>query len=251
MSIPLVALTSTTKLIGGMMRVRLNEAYVEATRAAGLAPLVLPPLEPGELAPILDAVDGIILTGGEDIDPAEYGAPRSAATLTSHPRRDRCELALTHLARGRGLPTLAICRGIQTVNVALGGTLVQDLPTERPSGINHDQSAERTLRVHPVDVERESVLARAVRDTRIAVNSSHHQAVDRVAPGLHVTARAPDGVIEGVEWTGDDWWMLAVQWHPEELVRDARPWDRDLFRAFADRVRASQPASFQRASSPT
>lgn len=251
MTTPLVALTSTTKLIGGLMRVRLNEAYVQAARAAGLAPLVLPPMDPTELAPIMDAIDGIILTGGEDLDPAEYGAVPSPATHEPHRPRDKCELALAHFARERGLPTLAICRGIQVVNVALGGTLVQDISSECPSDIDHDQSAAREARLHAVAIEPDSKLAAAVGATAISVNSSHHQALARVASGLRVTARAPDGIIEGVEWNGDDWWMLGVQWHPEELVRDASGWDRGLFSAFAEQARASQPASFQRASSAT
>jgi len=220
------------------MRVRLNEAYVDAIRAAGLIPLVLPPLEPHELEAVATAVSGVVLTGGEDVDPAEYGAERGAKTTVIHHRRDKCELALVRLAHERRLPTLAICRGIQLVNVALGGTLVQDIPSECPSSIDHDQSDERETRVHDVSIEPQSRLAAAVGDTRISVNSSHHQALARVADGLRVTAKAPDGIVEGAEWVHDDWWMLAVQWHPEELVRDAADWDRGLFRAFAARVGA-------------
>ena len=235
---PIVALSATTKDIGGLMRVRLNEAYVDAVRAAGLIPLVLPPLEPHELEAVASAVSGVVLTGGEDVDPAEYGAERGPRTTVIHHRRDKCELALVQLAHERRLPTLAICRGIQLVNVALGGTLVQDIPSECPSSIDHDQSDEREMRVHDVSIEPQSMLAAAVGDTRISVNSSHHQALARVADGLRVTAKAPDGIVEGAEWVRDDWWMLAVQWHPEELVRDAADWDRGLFRAFAARVGA-------------
>jgi len=240
MPTPLVLLTSTTKDIGGLMRVRLNEAYVNATRAAGLAPLVLPPLPPGELGPILDAVSGVIITGGEDIDPAEYGANPHPQAGRAHRQRDKCEIALARLARDRRMPTLAICRGIQAVNVAFGGTLVQDIPSERPSDIDHDQSKERATRLHPVAIERGSKLAAAVGDAEIAVNSSHHQSLDALAPGLKLTATSPDGIVEGVEWAGDDWWMLGVQWHPEELVDDAKPWDRGLFKAFAEQARGYQ-----------
>ena len=220
------------------MRVRLNEAYVDAVRAAGLTPLVLPPLDPHELEAVVSAVSGVVLTGGEDVDPAEYGAARGPRTTVIHRRRDKCELALVRLAHERRLPTLAICRGIQLVNVALGGTLVQDIPSECPSPIDHDQSNEREMRVHDVSIEPQSKLATAVGQTLISVNSSHHQALARVAEGLRVTAKAPDGIVEGAEWVRDDWWMLAVQWHPEELVRDAAEWDRGLFRAFAARVGA-------------
>jgi putative glutamine amidotransferase len=220
------------------MRVRLNEAYVLAARAAGLTPLILPPIDPAELGPVLDAVGGVILTGGEDVDPAEYGAAVGPKTDPPHRARDKYELALVGLAHERRLPTLAICRGIQVVNVALGGTLLQDIASECPSTINHDQSKERAMRVHDVRIDRQSKLGAAIGDERIVVNSSHHQAVARVADGVRVTARAPDGIIEGAEWEGDDWWMIAVQWHPEELVSDPEDWDRRLFRKFAERVNA-------------
>jgi putative glutamine amidotransferase len=229
----LVALTATTKEIGGMMRVRLNEAYVDAVREAGLTPLVVPPIPAHELPAIADAVAGIVLTGGEDVDPAHYSAKPGAATTSVHAKRDECELALARLAHERRIPTLAICRGMQVVNVAFGGTLVQDIPTERPSEIRHDLSEKRAERVHDVRVDPDSKLGRALGGETIQVNSSHHQAIGKVADRLRVSGRAPDGIIEGAEWVADDWWMLAVQWHPEELTRDGKSWDRDLFRAFA------------------
>src|SRR4051812_22763484 len=152
MTASLVALTSTTKDIGGLMRVRLNEAYVHAVRAAGLAPVVVPPIAPDELGPVLDAVSGIVLTGGEDVDPAEYGASMGPSTDPPHRERDRCELAMVRLAHQRRMPTLAICRGIQVMNVALGGTLVQDIASECATPIRHDQSSERDSRVHGVTI---------------------------------------------------------------------------------------------------
>lgn len=233
MTKPVVALTSATKPVEGMMRVRLNQAYVDAVRDAGLVPLVLPPVSEAELAGVVGAVQGIVLTGGEDVDPAAFGAVRHPQTQEPHKERDACELALARIAREMRIPTLAICRGMQVVNVAFGGTLIQDIPSERPSDIDHDRSSDRRMRVHDVRVEPESKLARALGGSAITVNSSHHQAVDRVPAQLRVTAHAPDGIIEGAEWTEDDWWMLAVQWHPEELVRDDRKWDRGLFHEFA------------------
>ena len=232
----IVALTATTKDFEGARRVRLNEAYVQAVREAGLVPLVIPPLDPAAVATILGTVSGVVLTGGEDVDPAEYGAPMHPRANPPHVARDKCELAVARQARVLGLPTLGICRGIQVINVALGGTLIQDIPSERPSSIEHDADAERSTRVHEVQVDEKSLLAEAIGATSITVNSYHHQAVDRVAPNVRVTARAPDGIIEGIESTGDHWWMLAVQWHPEDLARDAQPWDRGLFRAFAEAV---------------
>lgn len=241
MSKPVVALTAATKPVEGMMRVRLNQAYIDAVRAAGLVPLVVPPLSESELAGVVEAVQGIVLTGGEDVDPSEFGAERHPQTQDPHSERDKCELALVHIAREMRIPTLAICRGMQVVNVAFGGTLIQDIASEQPSAMKHDRASERRIRVHDVRIERASKLARAMGDSSITVNSSHHQALDRVASELRVTAHAPDGIIEGAEWASDDWWMLAVQWHPEELVSDGKEWDRRLFAEFAEAVTSARP----------
>src|SRR5688572_15493692 len=238
MPIPVVAVTATTKDFEGARRVRLNEAYVSSVRAAGLVPIVLAPLDTTSIDRVLDLVQGVVLTGGEDVDPAEYGAAMHPRANPPHVQRDKCELAVARRARERGIPTLGICRGIQVINVALGGTLIQDIPSERPSDVHHDSEAERNVRVHDVQVEKQSLLAEALGATDIQVNSYHHQAVDRVAQDVRVTARATDGIIEGIESADDSWWMLAVQWHPEDLVQDARSWDRGLFRAFADAVQA-------------
>jgi len=233
---PVVAVTATSEIIRGLPRVRVNEAYTSALAAAGIIPLVVAPLAAG-FADIIARVDGLVLTGGEDISPARYGAPRHALTADPHDARDEAEIALIAAARAARLPTLAICRGLQIANVALGGTLVQDLPSERPSSIAHGRTDARTERVHEVRIAAGSRLAAAIGATTIAANSSHHQAVDRAAPGLGVTGTAPDGVVEGAEWTGSDgWWMLGVQWHPEELMQTPDEWDRSLFAAFRNRM---------------
>lgn len=233
---PIVAVTATTELIRGVPRVRLNEAYVDAIAASGMVPLIVAPLD-GGFAEIVARVDGLVLSGGEDIAPARYGAPRHERSGEPHEARDGAEIALLSAARAARLPVLAICRGLQVANVALGGTLVQDLPSERPSATKHDRSDARTARVHEVRVASGSRLSAAIGATSIVVNSSHHQAIDRVAAGLTVTATAPDGVVEGAEWTGGGgWWMLGVQWHPEELMRTPEGWDRALFAAFRERV---------------
>ena len=237
-SAPIIAVTATTELVRGRPRVRVNEAYTNALAAAGLVPLVLPPVSPDVALFALEGVVGLVLTGGEDMDPAAFGQPPHPASGAPHAARDAYELALAHEARSRRIPTLAICRGAQVMNVALGGTLVQDIPSQRPSEVNHDQSQRRTERVHRTDVAHDSALARAIGATRIATNSSHHQAVDAVGAGLRVSARAEDGIIEGLETADEDWWMLAVQWHPEELTGTAEEWDRRLFAAFASAVRA-------------
>lgn len=231
---PVVAVTATTKLIDGLERLRLNDAYVRALEAAGVVPLVTPPLDAALAGPVLDRVDGLLLTGGEDVDPARFGAAPHPALGPVHATRDAWELALVEAARERRLPTLAICRGVQLLNVALGGTLVQDIPSERPAPIDHDCSDRRAERVHAVEIERGSRLAHALGVDALSrdFNSSHHQSIDRPADSLRVVARAPDGIVEGVETDGD-WWVLGVQWHPEELVDTPEPWDRSLFTAFA------------------
>jgi putative glutamine amidotransferase len=241
---PLVAVTATTEIIRGAARVRVNSAYLEAIEAAGLIPLVTPPLhDPSLAADLLHRVDGLVLTGGEDVDPRHYGALRHSATEPPHSARDAWELALVAAARHVAMPVLAICRGMQLLNVALGGTLVQDLPTDRPGPVSHSQASGRAERVHAAAVEEGSRLAGAMGATTIAVNSSHHQAIDRVATGLRVVARSGDGVIEGVESADDGWWLLGAQWHPEELIGTLEPWDRNLFAAYASEVHRAAMAA--------
>jgi putative glutamine amidotransferase len=186
---------------------------------------------------MLEGMEGLILTGGEDVDPARYGTEPHPALGDVHPERDAFEIALVRAARLRRLPTLAICRGVQVANVALGGTLVQDLPSEWPAAIAHDGSWGRSDRVHALRVAAGSRLAEAIGATDATTNSLHHQAIGRVADGLVAVAHAPDGVVEGVEWAADDWWMVGVQWHPEELMSTTEDWDRALFAAFAAAVR--------------
>ena len=232
-----MAVSCTTETIGGRPRVRLNEAYVTALTEAGLVPLVAPPLT-GDLAAmadaILGAVHGLVLTGGEDVDPALYGAARHPELGPLQHERDAWELALAAAAQRRRLPTLAICRGVQLLNVALGGTLVQDLPSERPSSLAHEQAGGRDARTHDVRVSEGTRLRDLLGADRVPVNSMHHQAVDRVGDGLATNAVSDDGVIEGVESTDAGWWAVGVQWHPEELTRTAERYDRALFAAFAE-----------------
>lgn len=207
---------------------------MNALTAAGLVPLVTPPL--GELAAaqrVLDVGRGLVLTGGEDVAPERFGESPHPRTKPPHVRRDAWEIALVHAARSRRVPVLAICRGIQVVNVALGGTLVQDIPSCLPGALEHDGPAPRSARVHEVVIEEGSRMAAELGTTQLTANSIHHQAVARPADALRVVARAPDGVIEGVEARDADWWLLGVQWHPEELVEAPGDWDRRLFAAFA------------------
>jgi putative glutamine amidotransferase len=187
-------------------------------------------LAPELIATALDGVAGLVLTGGEDVGPERYGA-------APHPRlgdvdrdRDAAELALIAAARARRLPVLAICRGIQILNVAYGGTLYQDLGSEHPSSIAHEGDATR----HAVRVEHGSLLARTLGAGSAQVNSRHHQAIRDLAPGLKAVAWAEDGVIEAVEASEPGaTWTVAVQWHPEDLN------ERALFDGFARAVSAA------------
>ena len=233
-----VAVTASIRLDGDTSRVRLTAAYVTALESAGLIPLIVPPLSRASAAAvILDSVSGLVLTGGEDIDPARYGEKRHEKIRSINAARDATEIALIEEAKARGKPILAICRGIQILNVALGGTLVQDIPSQLDTKIAHDEDSPRNSRSHDISIEPGSLIAKAVGTEHCTVNSFHHQSVKRVADGMRVTARSPDGVIEGLEST-DDWWVIAVQWHPEEMTDSPEPWDRGLFKAFAQQLGA-------------
>jgi putative glutamine amidotransferase len=242
-TLPPVAVTATTEIIRGALRVRVNAAYATAIRGAGLLPLVLPVLDPADADAALEDVAGLVLTGGEDVSPGRYGCAPHPNLGDTNDGRDAFEVALVEAAHARGLPTLAICRGIQILNVALGGTLVQDIPSEWTKPIVHDGEWPRSARVHEVDVTPGSRLARALGTERPVVNSMHHQAVRTVASPLATVARAPDGIVEGVEWPTEDWWMVGVQWHPEELAAAPEPWDRSLFSTFAEVVSGTRRLS--------
>jgi putative glutamine amidotransferase len=226
---PAVAVTAPRRVWDGRERLALNAAYVRALERAGVVPLAIPTMIAPELAAAaLQGVKGLVLTGGEDVAPERYGAARHERLGEVDPARDAAELALIAAARARRLPILAICRGIQILNVALGGTLYQDLDTERPGSVSH--SGERN---HSVRFESGSLLARTLGAPRAAatVNSRHHQAIRDLAPGLKAVAWAEDGVIEAAEPADPKApWLVAVQWHPEDLT------ERALFDGFARAV---------------
>jgi putative glutamine amidotransferase len=223
-----VAVSATRRTDGGRERIALNIAYVRALTRAGLVPLLVPPvLDPDAACAALDRVQGLVLTGGEDVEPSRYRAAPHPRLGETDPARDAVELALIAGAEQRRLPILAICRGIQILNVALGGTLYQDLASERAGPIDHADTAAR----HGLRVEPHSLLHGTLGIAATNVNSRHHQAIRELAPSLRATAWAEDGVIEGVEPAdGAAPWMLAVQWHPEDDTEDA------LFRGFARAV---------------
>lgn len=228
MNAPRVGITGRLAQVEGTERVGVNGAYVRAVLAGGGAPSILPPVaSPALAAVLLDGLDALILSGGADIDPRHYRARPHPMLGAVEEERDASELALFAEAMRREMPVLAICRGLQLVNVALGGTLWQDLPSEL---LVHPQSGPRTARIHAVAVASGSRLAEALGVPECGVNSFHHQAIRDLAPGLRATAHAPDGVIEGIEGTGDQW-LLGVQWHPEEFWAEEGAPDGGLFRA--------------------
>jgi len=220
--------TAPRRLVDGRERVTLNTAYVRALESAGLVPLAVPTmLAPERAGAALTAVRGLVLTGGEDVAPDRYGATPHPRLGDVDPGRDAAELALIAAARARRVPILAICRGIQILNVALGGTLYQDLDSERPGPVPHSDETAR----HAVRVEAGSLLERTLGTRSASVNSRHHQAIRDLAPGLKAVAWADDGLIEAAEPADTTApWMVAVQWHPEDLT------ERALFEGFAQAV---------------
>jgi putative glutamine amidotransferase len=195
----------------------LGMAYMEALEAAGAIPVILAPLPPREIAPLLDRLDGVCLSGGPDLDPRSYGGG-DHPELGPHERDvDEFEIALVRAVQRRGLPLLAICRGLQVLNVARGGTLVQHLPDIVGPDVEHRQRDSARVVTHAVDVQSGSTLHALMEDQRPLVNSFHHQAVDRIGSGLRAVAWADDGVVEGLE-TRSGPFTVGVQWHAECLV---------------------------------
>ncbi len=209
--------------------------YIDALLGAGGLPVLIPvSVTDADLRGLLERLDGLLIPGGGDVDPAYYGQTPHPELGEVDPDRDRVELAAARLALASGQPLLGVCRGAQVMNIAQGGTLVQDLPSQFPQALRHAHPVKDFSRehlAHPVQIEEESLLARSLGKPIVQVNSRHHQAIQRVAPGLVVVARAPDGVIEGIEQPGHPF-ALGVQWHPENL--QALPEMKALFVKFVE-----------------
>ena len=238
---PRIGVTGVVRSWEGHERAGVNGAYLRAVRGAGGAPVILSQLAGLDNAEaLLDGVDGLVLTGGEDVSPSVYGVAASAKLGPVDPERDRFEIALFRESQRRSLPVLAICRGVQLVNAALGGTLWQDLPSERPGPVRHAGGGARDLRTHTISVAPGSRLASALGRHAVHVNSFHHQAIRELATDLVATAWAQDDLVEGVESEAGNSWLLGVQWHPEEMHADDAAPERGLFSAF---IRESVNAS--------
>lgn len=221
---PRIGITTSPSLHEGRFSEALDRAYVTAVLRAGALPLVLPVLDPAQAAPIAACLDGLVLSGGGDIDPAFYGGDPVPELRGVNARRDAYELALVRQALDLDLPVLGTCRGCQLLNVAMGGTLVPDLHDTDDRHCARDRWGET---VHTVSVLEGSTLRGILGREVVGVNSLHHQAVARVGTGLRAVAWADDGVIEAVE-AADGRPVLGVQWHPELLLTP--PGNAPLFR---------------------
>jgi putative glutamine amidotransferase len=237
MSAPLIGLTSFRHPNEqGHPLISINEAYVMAVASAGAAPLLIPlGLSEDSLDHILTRLDGIILTGGGDMQPDRYGSQPHPKLDGVDPDRDRVELYLARCGLAAKLPVLGICRGLQLINVALGGTLYEDILDQRPGALKHqyDPGWPRDYLAHPVSVEKDSRLAQILGTNEVQVNSLHHQGIRELTSSARSVAYAPDGLIEAIELR-DYPYGLAVQWHPEWLPEHAA-----MRAIFADFVQAA------------
>jgi putative glutamine amidotransferase len=221
------------------LEMALGMKYLRAIELAGGIPVVVPPLEVDAINALLGQVAGVCLSGGPDLDPEAYGARRHDLLGPTWSDLDVFELAVARAADARRLPILAICRGLQVLNVARGGSLNQHLPEVVGDGINHRQLEPGTHTTHGVRIDVKSRLGEILGAGETEVNSFHHQSVDTLGEGLIVTARAPDGTIEGLEAV-DHEFVLGVQWHAECLVE--RSQHAALFSAFVEAARRCSEA---------
>jgi putative glutamine amidotransferase len=225
-------------------------SYVNAIIEAGGLPIILPQItDKIILRELYERLDGILLCGGQDVDPQSYDAPQTAA----HENIDRChdevELQLIEWALADGKPLLGVCRGLQIMNVAFGGSLFGDLPTESPSEIDHracNTHEDMTHTSHDLLLESDSRLAAILGSTRLRVNSLHHQAIKKLGHGLRVVGRAEDGMIEAVELESGENFFIGVQHHPE-TYQDVDPVWRELFKTFVDSCSSSSEPRTRRA----
>ncbi len=228
---PLIGVTLDSESAGGYSKFpwyALRQNYAGALQDAGALAVALPH-EPDHAEPFLARIDGLVITGGAfDVDPALFGAAERHSTVATKDRRTAFELAITRAALARDRPVLGICGGAQLLNVALGGTLIQHIPDAVPNALEHEQPNPRDEPGHEVTITQGTQLSAIAGRGTLAVNSAHHQAVATPAPDLRINARAPDGVIEGVEHAQAAF-CIGVQWHPEFLISDG---DKALFAAF-------------------
>src|SRR5713101_1317191 len=235
---PLVGVTTSITVGQTPERAYVNSAYLHAVQQAGGVPVLLPPqLSKASLERLVRGLDALLLTGGGDVDPATFGQAPHPTLYEVAPARDALETQVTLIALEKKTPLLAICRGIQVLNVALGGSLHQDVATEPGTQIQHSQKEAREQTTHKVTVTPRSRLGRVLGAEDLEVNSFHHQVIKSLGRGLVPVAWAPDKLVEGVELDDDSQFVLGVQWHPEHLVGNSEP-ARRLFSALVTAARA-------------
>jgi putative glutamine amidotransferase len=231
---PLIGLTMSITVKKRPERVYLNTVYIKAVRKAGGVPVPLPPHLGGVARrKLFGMLDGVLLTGGADVDPQRFNETPHPTVYDVSSARDELEIRLVEHSLDRDLPVLAICRGIQVLNVALGGTLHQDVKTAPGTVIEHSQEGGRRRATHPVRIEAGSRLAKVIGVHELDVNSFHHQAIKTLGRGLRAVAFAPDDLIEAAEHDDPARFVLGVQWHPEELA-PRQETARRLFRALVE-----------------
>ena len=196
----------------------LSRAYTDAILKSGGIPVILPLVDsPEDIKPLAENLDGILLTGSAcDVDPHHYGAVPDAHSGPFQPLRDKMDFALIQAALKQKTPVFAICFGMQSLNVFMGGSLIQDIPSSMDQHLQHECAKPGLRPSHPIKISQGSILEEISGGSQGTVNSSHHQAVDRVGQDLAVIARAPDGIIEAVAGKASGHWILGVQWHPEK-----------------------------------
>ena len=223
---PLIGITCSRSASGSTL---LSTTYSQAVARAGAVPVVIPTVtSSAEADAVLAKLDGIVFSGGEDINPAWYGEEIWNETVDIDAVRDRSDSLLARAALASGKPILAICRGEQLLNVMMGGSLYQDIPSQIPETVGHSGGA-----IHKIGLEAGSVLATLYRQDSLEVNSYHHQAVKQPAPGIRITARTRDGIVEAYETDQ----VLAVQFHPEKMLQQGDETWLPFFKAFIDRCR--------------
>lgn len=247
---PLIGCTTYYKPFPGestLSMYALTTSYVHAIKAAGGIPILIPlGLEEADMEAIFARLDGVLMPGGGDIDPRAYGGKIHETVRDIDPHRDRAEFWMAQQAVVRRKPLLAICRGHQVLNVALGGTLYEDVAAMKADAIRHDfyRTSPRNYLAHTVTLTPGSLLAEQFRQTEITVNSLHHQGVREMASELVATAVAPDGLVEGMEVPGHPY-AVSVQWHPENLVEDDETM-LNLFRGFVTAASRTPAANGRR-----
>jgi putative glutamine amidotransferase len=218
-----------------MEGVYVHHDYHKSVAANGGIPIILPYIKPEISIETLPLCDGIILSGGEDVDPKLFDQDPHHQLGPTTPERDLAEIAIVKYALENDIPLLAICRGVQILNVALGGTLIQDIPSQVKESIQHSQKIDRSLDTHWVTISKDSKLYEILGSDRVRVNSLHHQAIGEVANDLRIVAKSSDGIVEAVEYSHPTTFMVGVQWHPESMASTSS----EMNHLFAELVKSS------------